>query len=253
MSNFLQLTEIESWRHSDSNALMNNHTMTLEFALLDRKIEKKSTSLGLKVFFGILLLILETFGNYLLFCMVWYEKNGMDSKKRTITNQLLTRMVLALILFNISFMPLYFVGILIPLSEYLEELYNHLDYKFGYLHSIFKIICLNGNNFFFTFIDEYALDEYAYHITDCGLHRIITHILLTLSEMVIFKILYMYKFSIIVAMDEYFFTNIVTLLNGVINFGLTIIRILLGEQRRTRLYFQNFAKPNEFYTKLRWS
>ena len=148
MSNFLQLTEIESWRHSDSNALMNNHTMTLEFALLDRKIEKKSTSLGLKVFFGVLLLILETLGNYLLFCMVWYEKNGMDSKKRTITNQLLTRMVLALILFNISFMPLYFVGILIPLSEYLEELYNHLDYKFGYLHSIFKIICLNGNNFF---------------------------------------------------------------------------------------------------------
>ena len=151
MSNFLQLTEIEIGRHSDSIALINNHTMTLEFALLDRKIEKKSTSLGLKVFFGVLLLILETLGNYLLFCMVWYEKNGMDSKKRTITNQLLTRMVLALILFNISFMPLYFVGILIPLSEYLEELYNHLDYKFGYLHSIFKIICLNGNNFFFYF------------------------------------------------------------------------------------------------------
>ena len=149
MSNFLQLTEIESGKHSVTNVILNNQTMTLEFALLDQKIEKKSTSLGLKVFFGVLLLILETFGNYLLFCMVWYEKNGMDSKKRTITNQLLTRMVLALILFNISFMPLYFVGILIPLSEYLEELYNHLDYKFGYLHSIFKIICLNGNNFFF--------------------------------------------------------------------------------------------------------
>ena len=129
MSNFLQLTEIESGKHSDSNALMNNHTMTLEFALLDGKIEKKSTSLGLKVFFGILLLILETLGNYLLFCMVWYEKNGMDSKKRTITNQLLSTMVLALILFNISFMPLYFVGILIPLSgalsEYFKELYDY--------------------------------------------------------------------------------------------------------------------------------
>ena len=130
MSNFLQLSKIESGKHSVSNSLMNNHTMTLEFALLDRKIEKKSTSLGLKVFFGILLLILETLGNYLLFCMVWYEKNGMDSKKRTITNQLLSRMVLALILFNISFMPLYFVGILIPPSEYFKELQGYLDNKF---------------------------------------------------------------------------------------------------------------------------
>ena len=126
MSNFLQLTAIESGKHSDSNVILNNQTITLEFALFDRKIEKKSTSLGLKVFFGVLLLILETLGNYLLFCMVWYEKNGMDSKKRTITNQLLSRMVLALILFNVSFMPLYFVGILIPLSEYFKDLYDYL-------------------------------------------------------------------------------------------------------------------------------
>ena len=96
------------------------------------------------------------------------------------------------------------------------------------------------------------IDEYAYHIADCGIHRIITHILLTLSEMAILKILYMYKFSTIVAMDEYFFTNFVTLLNGMINAGLTITRLSLGEHRRTRLYFHNFAKPNEFYNKLTW-
>ena len=63
----------------------------------------------------------------------------------------------------------------------------------------------------------------------------------------------MYKFSTIVAMDEYFFTNFVTLLNGMINAGLTIIRLSLGEHRRTRLYFHNFAEPNEFYNKLTWS
>ena len=89
-------------------------------------------------------------------------------------------------------------------------------------------------------------------ISEFGIHRIITHILLTYAEMVIFKILYMYKFSMIVAMDEYFFTNFVTLLNVVINFGLTIIRLSLGEHRRTRLYFHNFAKPSEFYDKLPW-
>ena len=119
MSNFLQLTEIESGKHSVTNVILNNQTMTLEFALLDQKIEKKSTSLGLKVFFGVLLLILETFGNYLLFCMVWYEKNGMDSKKRTITNQLLSRMIVPLIVFNIFFMPLHFGALFIPFSEYL--------------------------------------------------------------------------------------------------------------------------------------
>ena len=117
-----------------------------------------------------------------------------------------------------------------------------------YLQYILKIICLNDNNLYVT-----TTDEYVYHIANCSIHRIIAHILLTVSEMVIFKILYMYKFSIIVAMDEYFFTNFVTLLNGVINVGLTTIRFSLGEHRRTRLYLHNFAKPNEFYNKLTWS
>ena len=127
MSNFLQLTEFENGKHNDSNGILNNQTMTLEFALLDEKIEKKSisTSLGLKVFFSVLLLILETLGNYLLFCMVWYEKFGMDSKKRTITNQLLSRMILAIIFFEIFFMPLGYYGVfLFPFSEYFQELYD---------------------------------------------------------------------------------------------------------------------------------
>ena len=104
---------------------------------------------------------------------------------------------------------------------------------------------------YFAIIDEYA--HQSYHIADCSIPRIITHILLTISEMVIFKNFYMYKFSIVVAMDEYFFTNFVTLLNGVINVGLTIIRFSLDEHKRTRLYLHNFAKQNEFYNKLTWS
>ena len=56
----------------------------------------------------------------------------------------------------------------------------------------------------------------------------------------------------IVSMDEYFFTNFVTLLNCMINFGLTIIRISLGEHRRTTMYFHNFAKPTEFYDRIPW-
>ena len=126
MSNFLPLTEFENWKHNESNLLLVNPSMILEFALFDRNIEKKmiSTGLGLNVFFGILLLISETLGNYLLFCMVWYEKFGMDSKKRTITNQLLSRAILALILFNVFFLPLGFSAFLTPFSEYFQELYD---------------------------------------------------------------------------------------------------------------------------------
>ena len=96
--------------------------MILEFTLINRKIGEIliKTDLGLKVFFGMLLLIMETFGNYLLLCMVWYEKFRMDSKKRTVTNQLLSRLIFALIFFNIFFMPLFFGALLIPYSEYFQ-------------------------------------------------------------------------------------------------------------------------------------
>ena len=127
MTDFLHQTEFENRKQNESNGLLDNQLMILEFAPLAKKIEKNigqfdQQTLGMKLFLGILLLILETLGNYLLFCMVWYEKFGMDSKKRTITNQLLSRMILALIIFNISFVPLQFVGFWIPLSEYILEI-----------------------------------------------------------------------------------------------------------------------------------
>ena len=114
-------TAFENEKQKDSNALLDSQSLILEFALFDKNIEKKivSTSLGLTVLFGIFLMLMETLGNYLLFCMVWYEKFGMDSKKRTITNQLLSRMIVPLILFNIFFMPLHFGALFIPFSEYL--------------------------------------------------------------------------------------------------------------------------------------
>ena len=126
MSNFLQLTEFENGKHNDSNVLLDNQSMILEFALFDRKIMKTilPTGLGLKVFLGILLLILETLGNYLLFCMVWYEKFGMDSKKRTVTNQLLSRMIFALIFFNIFFMPLFYGSLFISYGKYFQGFYD---------------------------------------------------------------------------------------------------------------------------------
>ena len=123
MTNFSHLDEFEDWKQNESNDLLDNQLMMLEFALFDKKIEKSmiKVGLGLKLLFGILFLIMETLGNYLLFCMVWYETFGMDSKKRTITNQLLSRMIFALIFYDIFFMPGQYFALWIPLSEYFQN------------------------------------------------------------------------------------------------------------------------------------
>ena len=120
MTDFLNQTTFENRTRNESNYVLDNQLMLVEFALFDKKVEKNmiQAGLGLKLFFGILLLIMETLGNYLLFCMVWYETFGMDSKKRTITDQLFSRMILALIIFNLFIMPMQFVGFWIPFSKY---------------------------------------------------------------------------------------------------------------------------------------
>ena len=122
MTDFLHQTEFEDRKQNESNELLDNQLMILEFAPFTKKIVLlDQQSLGIKLFLGILLVIMETFGNYLLFCMVWYEKFGMDSKKRTITNQLLSRWILTLIFFNIFFMPLFLGAFFIPYSEYFQK------------------------------------------------------------------------------------------------------------------------------------
>lgn len=55
----------------------------------------------------VLLVMVETLGNFLLFCMISYEMYGMDPQKRTVTNQLLSKMIIVQILFNIFIMPIY--------------------------------------------------------------------------------------------------------------------------------------------------
>ena len=128
MPNFLNRTEFEIGMINDSYYLLDNKTMIIEFALFDAEIKKGPTvsiGLGPKVVFGILLLIVETLGNYLFFCMVWYEKFGMDSKKRTITNQLFSRMILALIFFNIFILPLIFGWFFFHKSEYFQGMKSY--------------------------------------------------------------------------------------------------------------------------------
>ena len=118
----------------------------------------------------------------------------------------------------------------------------------------FKMFFPFFQNHLFKYLSNYFLiiDEFAYLIADFGFYRTAVHYQLTMAEIVIFKILYMYKFSIIAAMDEYFLTNFITLFNVMINLGFGTIRVSLGEHKRTRIYFNNFAKPTDVYKKVAW-
>ena len=119
------ILKFENGSQNDINYLVDNQSIIIEVVLFDMPGKNLVASgLGLKVFLGTLLLIMETIGNYLLFCMVWYEKFGMDSNKRTINNQLISRMILVLIFYNIFFMPLFFGAFLIPYSEYFQVFYD---------------------------------------------------------------------------------------------------------------------------------
>ena len=62
-------------------------------------------SVQMQALYIIMFLILESVGNFLLFCMITYEKYGMDSQKRTVTNQLLSNLCFCVILYNILIMP----------------------------------------------------------------------------------------------------------------------------------------------------
>ena len=93
----------ESYNHS-------NHLSIVVNLFPPAKHEGLFPHSGMLILLVILLIILETLGNFLLLCMIIYEKYGMDSKKRTITNMLLSRMIFVQILCNIFIMPLPTIG-----------------------------------------------------------------------------------------------------------------------------------------------
>ena len=71
-----------------------------------------SPSVKTLVFTITIYLLLVTFGNFLLLCMITYERFGMDSKKRTATNQLLSSICRMLIGYNIVIMTIQTINVL---------------------------------------------------------------------------------------------------------------------------------------------
>ena len=64
-------------------------------------------SAEIMMFYVFLFLIVEILGNFLLLSMIFYEKYGMDSQKRTVTNQLLSSICVSFIVHNVIAMPIF--------------------------------------------------------------------------------------------------------------------------------------------------
>ena len=82
-----------------------NQTFLVDFVPFEKTKQEQYVSPGVMISHILLLLLAESWGNFLLFCMILYEKYGMDPQKRTVTNQLLSRMIFVQILFNIFILP----------------------------------------------------------------------------------------------------------------------------------------------------
>ena len=81
--------------------LIQNQELSETFILHQHEVCEFNFSLQTWVFVVIMYLLVQTVGNFLLFCVMTYEKFGMDSQKRSVTNQLLTSMCGMLISANL--------------------------------------------------------------------------------------------------------------------------------------------------------
>ena len=66
----------------------------------------QSPSAEMMALYVFLFLIVEILGNYLLLSMIIYEKYGMDSQKRTVTNQLLSSICVSFLIQNFVAVPI---------------------------------------------------------------------------------------------------------------------------------------------------
>ena len=83
--------------HLMENVLLDEHNINVSIPVPSAEII---------MFYVFLFLIVEILGNFLLLSMITYEKYGMDSQKRTVTNQLLSSICIGFMIQNVIAMPI---------------------------------------------------------------------------------------------------------------------------------------------------
>ena len=87
--------------HITTNVSLDDHSMGV-----NTSVKSPAPSSEMMTFYVILFLIVEIIRNFLLLSMITYEKYGMDSKKRTVTNQLLSSICISFLIHNVIVMPI---------------------------------------------------------------------------------------------------------------------------------------------------
>ena len=93
-----------------SEVVFNENFHILENVSLDELsmgVNIPAPSAQLMVLHVFFVLIVETIGNFLLLSMIIYEKYGMDSQKRTLTNRLLSSICVSFLAHNVIAVPLF--------------------------------------------------------------------------------------------------------------------------------------------------
>ena len=92
------------------NIVTNKRFHLMENVSLDEhsiNVSSPAPSAEMMTFHIFLFLIVEILGNFLLLSMITYEKYGMDSQKRTVTNKLLSSICVTFIIHNVIAMPIF--------------------------------------------------------------------------------------------------------------------------------------------------
>ena len=139
------------------------------------------------IFLGI---ILELFGNGLLYGIFIYEKYGVDSQRRTMINMLLSHICFSCIFLNIFSMPFWIYGIF--LSS--DGIGYHLALWTGFVNT-----------------------SSMYYIG------------FSMAQIMILKCLYLTKWSTMALLDDYFFETFLTLNNILMAIMISFIRLGMGE------------------------
>ena len=84
--------------HITENVSLDDHSMS---------VNSPAPSAEMMTLYVFLFLIVEILGNFLLLSMITYEKYGMDSQKRTVTNQLLSSICISFLIHNVIAMPIF--------------------------------------------------------------------------------------------------------------------------------------------------
>ena len=118
LTTYLEMPKAEDFDHLDVNESFHHQVMNFTIEPI-YEYQYLQPHPGMITLYVIMFLMLESLGNFLLMCLIIHEKYGMDSQKRTVTNQLLSNMNGMLISFNISILPIFMVNIIFgPQSKY---------------------------------------------------------------------------------------------------------------------------------------